>query len=497
MVCIVDAGDHGTETVHMDYDHARYLRRNHPAWRLLTADSAPLIVGFLHHAFIGPNVRALGEQELAAQLEDYLFHLRESEGEDAFPRAALDYLNDWAGDDRGWLRRYYPTDSDEPHYDLMPATEKAIQWVVGLEERVQFVGAESRLRTVFDLLHELVQGAETDPQARIDELKRQRAEVDAQIERIQAGELELMDPTRLRERFLQATGTARALLADFRQVEQNFRELDRAVRERIATWSGGRGELLEEVFGEQDVIAESDQGRSFRAFWDFLMSPARQEELTELLERALSLEPVAELEPDPRVRRIHYDWLEAGETTQRTVARLSQQLRRYLDDQAWLENRRIMDLIRDIEQHAVALRESPPSGDVMALDEPSPTVELPMERPLFTPPVKPDIRDQVLVEGDEDIDPEALFEQVYVDRERLRGHIRRALNRHSPVSLAAVIREHPLEQGLAELVTYLALASEDPDSVIEDSQTDHVEWIDADDVIRRAAVPRVLFSRGA
>ncbi|MQM38874.1 hypothetical protein KBTX_02895 [wastewater metagenome] len=197
------------------------------------------------------------------------------------------------------------------------------------------------------------------------------------------------------------------------------------------------------------------------------------------------------------MRRIHYDWLEAGETTQRTVARLSQQLRRYLDDQAWLENRRIMDLIRDIEQHAVALRESPPSGDVMALDEPSPTVELPMERPLFTPPVKPDIRDQVLVEGDEDIDPEALFEQVYVDRERLRGHIRRALNRHSPVSLAAVIREHPLEQGLAELVTYLALASEDPDSVIEDSQTDHVEWIDADDVIRRAAVPRVLFSRGA
>ncbi|WP_163144293.1 DUF3375 domain-containing protein, partial [Arhodomonas sp. KWT] len=246
---------------------------NHPAWRLLTADSAPLIVGFLHHAFIRPNVRALGEQELAAQLEDYLFHLRESEGEDAFPRAALDYLNDWVGDDRGWLRRYYPTDSDEPHYDLMPATEKAIQWVVGLEERVQFVGAESRLRTVFDLLRELVQGAETDPRARIAELQRQRAELDAQIERLEAGELELMDPTRLRERFLQATGTARALLADFRQVEQNFRELDRAVRERIATWSGGRGELLDEVFGEQDVIAESDQGRSFRAFWDFLMSP--------------------------------------------------------------------------------------------------------------------------------------------------------------------------------------------------------------------------------
>lgn len=481
----------------MDYDHARYLRRNHPAWRLLTADSAPLIIGFLHQAFIRPNVRALGEQELAAQLEDYLFHLRESEGEDAFPRAALDYLNDWAGDERGWLRRYYPPDSDEPHYDLMPTTEKAIQWVVELDERPQFVGAESRLRTVFELLRELVQGAETDPEVRIAELQRRRSEIDARIQRLREGELELMDPTRLRERFLQATGTARALLADFRQVEQNFRELDRLVRERIATWDGGRGELLGEVFGEQDAIAESDQGRSFRAFWDFLMSPARQEELTELLEQALSLEPVAELRPDPRIRRIHYDWLEAGEATQRTVARLSQQLRRYLDDQAWLENRRIMDLIRDIEQHAVALREDPPPGEVMALDEPSPRVELPMERPLFTPPVKPDIRDRVLVEGDEDIDPQALFEQVYVDRDRLRGHIRRALNRHAPVSLAAVVAEHPLEQGLAELITYLVLASEDRDAIIDERHSERITWTDLDGVDRRATIPRVLFSRRA
>lgn len=480
----------------MDYDHLRYLRRNHPTWRLLTADSAPLIIGFLHHAFIRPNVRVLGEQELTAQLEDYLFHLRETEGEAAFPRAARDYLADWAGDERAWLRRYYPADSDEPHYDLMPATEKAIQWVAALEERPRFVGAESRLRTVFDLLQELVQGAETDPQARIAELQRQRAEIDARIARIEAGELELMDPTRLRERFLQATGTARALLADFRQVEQNFRELDRAVRERIATWSGGRGELLGEVFGEQDAITASDQGRSFRAFWDFLMSPARQEELTGLLEQALSLDAIAELEPDPRIRRIHYDWLEAGETTQRTVARLSQQLRRYLDDQAWLENRRIMDLLRGIEQHAVAVRDQPPPGDLMALDEPSPTVELPMERPLFTPPVKPDIRDQVLVEGDEDIDAEALFEQVYVDRERLRGNIRHTLNRQSPVSLAAVIREHPLQQGLAELITYLALASEDPDTIIEDGESESIEWVDTEGTSRRASVPRVLFSRG-
>ena len=480
----------------MDHDHVHYLRRSHPAWRLLAADNAPLIIGFLHHAFIRPNLRALGEQELTAQLDDYLFHLREDRGDDLYPKAAADYLADWAADERGWLRRYYPQHSDEPHYDLMPATEQAIHWVAALDDRPQFVGAESRLRTVFELLRELVHGAETDPEARIRELERRRTDIDAEIERLRDGELELMDPTRLRERFLQAEGTARALLADFRQVEQNFRDLDRQVRERIAVWEGARGELLETIFGEQDAIADSDQGRSFRAFWDFLMSPARQEELTELLERALDLEPVAELEPDPKIRRIHYDWLDAGETTQRTVAQLSQQLRRYLDDQAWLENRRIMDLIRETEQHALAIRETPPDGVVMELDEPSPTVELPMERPLFTPPLKPEIRDRVLVDGGEEVDPEALFEQVYVDRQRLHDHIRRALHRRSPVSLAAILDEHPLQQGLAELVTYLAIAADDRNAVIDESRNETAVWTDEGGRARRAVIPAILFSKG-
>ena len=57
------------------------------------------------------------------------------------------------------------------------------------------------------------------------------------------------------------------------------------MRERIATWEGGKGVLLEEIFGDRDAIVGSDQGKSFRAFWDFLMSPARQEELTGLFSK--------------------------------------------------------------------------------------------------------------------------------------------------------------------------------------------------------------------
>ncbi|WP_347259158.1 DUF3375 domain-containing protein, partial [Methylocaldum sp.] len=320
----------------LDFTTLDLLRQNHPAWRLLRSDHAPLVASFLHRVFVAPNVRVMAQADLAEALEDELFGLRERLGEDAFPKPALEYLNDWAGNDKAWLRKFYVQGSDEPHFDLTPATEKAIAWLGTLTERA-FVGTESRLLTLFELLKQMSEGSETDPEARIAELHKRRDEIDAEIARILSGDIPLLDDTALKDRFQQFMALARELLTDFREVEHNFRALDRRVRERIALWDGGKGALLEEIMGERDAIADSDQGRSFRAFWDFLMSSRRQEELTELLDRVLNLPPVAELRPDARTRRIHYDWLEAGEHTQRTVAQLSQQLRRFLDDKAWLE----------------------------------------------------------------------------------------------------------------------------------------------------------------
>jgi flagellar motility protein MotE (MotC chaperone) len=311
--------------VSLDYASLDLLRRSHPAWKLLRSDHAPLVASFLHRVFIEPNVRQMQQADLAEALEDELFALREKYGAELFPRRAVEYLGEWADNDKGWLRKYYPAGSDEPHFDLTSASEKAIAWLASLTERA-FVGTESRLLTLFALLRQMNEGSETDPAARIAELSRRRSEIDAEIDRIREGDISLLNDTALKDRFQQFLQLARDLLADFREVEHNFRSLDRQVRERIALWDGAKGELLEEIMGQRDTIADSDQGKSFRAFWDFLMSQSRQEELSRLLEQVLNLPPVAAMQPESRLRRVHYDWLEANEHTQRTVARLSQQL---------------------------------------------------------------------------------------------------------------------------------------------------------------------------
>ena len=268
----------------LDFATLDALRTHHPAWRLLRSDHAPLVASFLQRVFVAPNVRVKAAADLAEALEDELYALRLHLGETAFPKSALEYLNDWAALDKGWLRKFYRPGTDEAQFDLTPATEKAIAWLAQLSER-QFVGTESRLLTLFDLLKQMSEGSEADPAKRIAELHKKRDDIDAEIARVLSGDVPLLDDTAVKDRFQQFMQGARELLTDFREVEHNFRQLDRRVRERIALWEGSKGALLEDIMGERDAIADSDQGKSFRAFWDFLLSSRRQEELTELLDR--------------------------------------------------------------------------------------------------------------------------------------------------------------------------------------------------------------------
>jgi hypothetical protein len=61
----------------------------------------------LQRVFVAPNVRVMAAVDLAEALEDELYALRRHLGETAFPKPALEYLNDWASPDKGWLRKFY------------------------------------------------------------------------------------------------------------------------------------------------------------------------------------------------------------------------------------------------------------------------------------------------------------------------------------------------------------------------------------------------------
>lgn len=428
----------------MDYDEIEQLRTRHSAWRLLASHNAPLVLSFLGRVFIDANASNLPARRLIDELDDELYAVNQrftdEDGSPRFPRPAKQYLDDWASPERGWLRRFYPPDRDEPHFDLTPAVEKALAWVDDLRART-FIGTESRLTTIVELLRQMVYGADEDPAARLADLRRRRAAIDDEIARLEAGEVTVADPVTQRDRYQQFARIARELLADFRQVEENFRDLDRDLREQIALWEGSKGDLLDDLFTNRRGIADSDQGRSFRAFYDLLLSSERQAELSDLLARLHALDDIAEL--DVRLARVHYDWIDASERTQATVRRLSEQLRRFLDDQVWMENRRVFDLLHGLEVKAVRVRDlgrTSAADEAVRMDVDATTVPLvlPTERPLYKRLRTAGLDGAPVDVGVADLDRSALFDQLHVDRGRPAAHDPRT---------ARPARRHPARRG--------------------------------------------------
>ncbi|MHA7289143.1 DUF3375 domain-containing protein [Arthrobacter sp. MDT3-24] len=480
----------------MDFYAINALRENHAGWSLLRAQNAPLAVSFFIKAFTGPNQRDIGRQELIDHLDDVLFGLREVFGEDKYPRPAGEYLDEWAAPERAWLRKYYVPGQDEPRYDLTAAAEDVVRWVESLSGR-DFVATQSRLTSIFAVLKALVQQSETDPEVRLAELQRQRDGIDAEMQRIKAGNIRVMTAPEALDHFQQLTTLAKDLLSDFREVEQNFRKLDRQVREQIATWDGTQGELLASIFANQQDISGSLQGRTFQGFWDYLMSPQLRTELRDLLQRATQIDALAKLDNLHAVTNLHQDWLPAVEQTQATVRQLSQQMRRLLDDKVFLENKRIMQLVRSIESGALGTREVPPSGVFMEIAAQSVEVALPFERPLYEPSRRIMVDDVVVAANDAEVDAGALFSQFHVDTERLKSNIDDVLAGAEQATLGEVAAAHPLSQGLAEIVAYYQLATESDWASINPDESQQLSWQLPDGSIREATVEQIIFVRPA
>jgi len=477
----------------MEHDYIKWLKENNLTVKLLNMSNAPLIISFLYRTFKSRNRVSIMGGELKTALADYLFYL--NEGEEIYPLSARQYLENWTND--GFLRKYYTADSDEPVFDLTPATEKALDWVKDLDKK-EFVGTESRLLNIFAMLKEIVFRSTEDPEKKIIELEKQKETLEKEIEKIKAGYLEKPEETKIKERFLAAGETARKLLSDFRQIEQNFRDLDSEARKKQVSSNLSKGKLLDDIFRVQDLIWDTDQGRSFKAFWEFLMSQTKQDELDELIITVLQLPEVREIQKDKDnlLERLKISLVEAGEKVYKTNASIIEQLRKYLDNRMYLENKRITEIIAEIEKTAVQVKDSPPTKrNFLEIDD-KPSLEFIMERPLYSPPQNPEINTDNIREGDAQIDTAALYQQLYINPRELEDHIRELLTTKPQVTLKEVTETYPIHKGLLELITYLGIAARDQKTVVDDENTEMIEVANQETRSHsKIQVPRTIFCR--
>lgn len=475
----------------MDYLQIKNLKENNPTIRLLNAVNSPLIISFLYQAFKKDNKITVSNDELVSHLNDTIYHIQSLFGADLYPELPQNYLDKWTAD--GYLRKYYPDNSDEPCFELTPSTEKALEWIKELEAR-EFVGTESRLLKIIEMLREIAYKNSEDPQQRLKELERRKAEIENEIEDINSNIINKLTDTQVKERYFEIVDTSNKLLSDFKQVEYNFRELDHDVRKKQIIQDIQKGELLERVFTSHDVFLNSDQGRSFRAFWDLLLSQTSQDELDELIETIIHLPQVQEIKKDDSLEGLKYHLIESGNRVNTTKHNLNEQLRKFLDDRIFLENKQIVEIIKDIKASAVQIRNNPPSNKDFITIPGNPQINMIMERPLWDVAVSPELVRKIIENGSSElVDTADLYSQFNIDRQELQSRLDQLLQNNSQITLQSVIERYPIERGLAEILVYLEIAIKNKNTVInEDLLESMILWNKHSGRYFRIELPQII-----
>jgi len=485
----VDVGG-GINGIKMNYEKALSLYRNDKTLQLLRAEHFPLLVGFFHLAFKQQDRIGYPQSELQSLLADYLYAL-ERQGINEYNKPPFDYLSRWA--QQGYLRRYYEA-ADEPIYELSPATENALKWLEDLNKQ-QFVGTHSRLLQFFHLLKQIV-NTTSGPYDRIQQLQAERNKIDQEIEQIRLGNFAKPSDTQLKEHYFLAEETARRLLSDFRQVEENFRELDTQTRQTIVKSSLSKADLLDDVFEQQDHLWNTDQGKSFRAFWEFLMSEQMQDELDSLLEKMNDIPAIQEIKKEQTVDRIKTNLVDAGDKVNRSNDGLIEQLRKFVEQKNLAESRHILHNIEAIEslllEHKEAIAAWPFWLEIDGVFKPS----FIMERPLFSPPVNVSFERMAIQDGLSEADTNLLFEQFYVDMEELKDRIKQVLRNRTQVALSELLDLHKPQKGVAEILAYMQIAANDKRHFINRESAEELRIENtSQDTVYSLKTPVIIFNR--
>jgi len=471
---------------------AAYRRlREGPLWRLLAADSGPVVIGLLQNNLMEGEHKVPGSI-LHERLERDIEELR-AQGE-SMPQTAQGYVADWLA--KGWLTRRFPGGAAEEEYELSAPAAEAIQIVKAMiEPRTVVTG--SRLSTVIVQLVRLVEETDTDPTSRLESLRAERDRINHAIEDVRQGRFKALPEEQALERTREIIALAGELIGDFRSVRDDFEELNRNLREQIMGDSGSRGNVLEKLFAGIDVISESESGRTFNAFWRLLTDPEQNAALEEALDELFAREFSQQMDAGERrfLLRLIHNLLDQGGVVHEVLQQFSRSLKQFVQSREYLEQRRINRLIKDAQRSALALKD-----EVKATEKLNFQLQLTTSRirslsqyVLFDPSFN--TVEKGMPSGDAleiSIDSvAALVTQSEIDFRSLIENIHSCLQKRSQVSIGEVLSRFPAAQGLGSVVGYIALGSRRGLPVKDRCET--VRWYGEDEQKRSARIPLIYF----
>jgi|GEM_PF-115723 len=327
-------------------------RRQHPAWQMLASRRAPLLLSCLKPLFETSHG--------GIALEDAQQHLTEllaQHGDDSeleleggdYPAIARKELRDW-------IRRGLVIER-EGRLMATDALQQVTRFVDGLTDRVM-TSTASRLATVQREIENLEARLNPDRQSRAEQLRRNIAALQEELERVEAGQFEVLEGAQAEEGIREVYNLSMSLRADFRRVEDSYREADRRLRHSIISEQRHRGEIVDRLLDSHDNLLETAEGKVFHGFYQQLNRDIELENMKLRIRsilRAPSAVPALNRQQQSELR-----WLIAhlvGESANviRARARSEHDVKGFLKTGLAAEHHRVGDLLNQILESALEI----------------------------------------------------------------------------------------------------------------------------------------------
>ena len=452
----------------MDINQLVQTLNNSPSVKLLKMRSAEFFLAFVTSVF--DEQMAIGEEKLQMLLENWLDNQHEdiidedinieTLGESNEAKAKR-LIKEWT--DKGLFANYQNEDG-EIIYELSSHTSKVIDWVTSLKKE-EYIGTESKFKTLFSQLKDLVEFSNEDREKRLELLRQKKEDIERQIESLEMGEeIEVYEDYQIEPRYNSLNKLAKELLSDFKEVDDNFKEIIKQIYKR-QTDNEGKKNILNYIFDAYAELKDSQQGKSFYAFWEFLLSSELQkewDELTDLLYKTLDKRNIDS--KDKFLKEMKKPLFDAGEKVSKTNDRMSEKLSLIIRNNGNSDTQATKQVINDIKKLLLNTTQNKERNNA-SLSYEVVELNLPLERQLNLTPKQEIEYKNVPSEASLGITELERLDKLYnhhqIDRKILRKRIDIILRENTQTTLAEVIElNNGIEKGLSELFGYIAILKE-------------------------------------
>jgi hypothetical protein len=229
--------------------------------------------------------------------------------------------------------------------------------VDGFEDRIM-TSTASRLATVQREIENLYTLLDPDPESRSEHLKRKIEAFKLELDRVQKGWVEVLEGADAVEGIREVYSLAISLRADFRRVEDSYREADRHLRQSIISEQHNRGDIVDKLLDSHDSLLETPEGKVFHGFHEQLNRSAELDHMKQRLRNILKNPAVTDALTSQQQSDLR--WLIAGLVKEsRSViqarARSEHDVKSFLKTGLASEHHRVGQLLNDIFEVAMEM----------------------------------------------------------------------------------------------------------------------------------------------